>query len=142
MSLHRSTTPESVFFDINPQVLACMVTLNPSHADEASTFVKKSCAGPSSVTRYYLREAGVSEGVFGIEVSGDSNPGWLKCEGRSQQVGKDFWDTVSLINSLTSKSPWEWQRELEGNILPTWYKGTRNHPDIFLPRRTVPLIGD
>ena len=72
------------FLDNNPQVLACKVTLNASDADEASAFVKKSCAGPSSVTRYYLREAEVSEGYFGIEVSGDSNAGWLKWEGRSE----------------------------------------------------------
>ena len=75
------TDPIINFLDKNPQGLACMVTLNPPNADEASPFVKKSCAGPSSLTRYSLREAEVSEGFFGIEVSGDSNQGWLKWEG-------------------------------------------------------------
>ena len=66
----------------------------------------------------------------------------MKWEGRSQQVGKDFWDTVSPINSLSSKSPCEWQGELEGHTLPTWYKATLNHLDIVLPPSTLPLIGD
>ena len=70
-----------------------MVALNPSDAEEASAFIKKCCAGPSSLTRYYVREAEVSKGIFGMEVSGDSNPRWLKWERRNQQLGKDFWDT-------------------------------------------------
>ena len=137
------TDPIINVLDNNNPVLACMFTLNPSDADTASAFVKKSCAGPSSLTRYYLCEAEVSEGVFGIEVLGHSNPGWLKWEGRSQQVGKDFWDTMLPINSLSSKSPWEWQGELEGHTLPTWYKANPNHPAIVLPPpSTLPLIGD
>ena len=136
------TDPIITFLDNNPHVLACKVTLNPSDSDDATAFIKKSCSGPSSLTPYYLREAAVSEGVFGIDVSGDSNPGWLKWEGRSQQVGKEFLDTLSPVTSLSSKSPWEWQGDLEGYTLPTWYKATANHPAIVLPPSTLPLIGD
>ena len=45
------------------------------------------------------------------------------------------------ISSLRSKSPWEWQGELEGHTLPTWYKATANHPAIVLPPSTLPLFG-
>ena len=83
----------------------------------------------------------MSEGVFGIEVLGDCHPGWLKWEGRSPQVGKDFWDTVSPINSLSSKSPWETQGQLECHALPTWYKATPNHPAIVLPLARCPSLG-
>ena len=136
------TDPIINSLDNKPQVLACMVTLNLSHANEAGAFVNKSCAGPSSLTRCYLREAKVSEGVFGIEVSGGSNPRWLKWEGCSQQVGKDFWDRVSPINSPSAKSPWEWHVELEGHTLPMSYKATPNYHAIVLPPSTLPLIGD
>ena len=50
------------------------------------------------------------------------------------------WEDIAPHYSLHSQSPWSWHADLEGQTLPTWYKGTGMHPSLFLPFTTTPLF--